>query len=123
MTGKRQASDRQMTASKQYNNTTKEQEEQIESTGTAKRFTPPTLDDISAYCRERGNDVDPERFLDYYTSNGWRVGKNPMKDWKAAVRTWEKGDNNGGQHSKHGGKAQESDWKDYSFLRDTVINL
>lgn len=54
------------------------------------RFIPPTVDDVQAYCFERGNNVDPQRFVDYYSSNGWKVGKNPMKDWKAAVRTWEK---------------------------------
>ena len=58
----------------------------------AKRFTPPTLDDVLAYVRERGSNVDPQRFLDFYASKGWMVGKNPMKDWKAAVRTWEKRD-------------------------------
>ena len=58
----------------------------------ARRFTPPTLDDVSAYVRERGSNVDPQRFLDFYASKGWMVGKNPMKDWKAAVRTWEKHD-------------------------------
>ena len=52
----------------------------------------PTLEDVKAYCNERGNRVDPERFIDYYTANGWKVGKNPMKDWKAAVRTWERQD-------------------------------
>jgi hypothetical protein len=52
----------------------------------------PTLEDVKAYCNERGNRVDPERFIDYYTANGWKVGKNPMKDWKAAVRTWERTD-------------------------------
>lgn len=54
-----------------------------------KRFVPPTVDDVMAYCIERGNSVDPQRFVDYYSSNGWMVGKNKMKDWKAAVRTWE----------------------------------
>lgn len=54
------------------------------------RFEPPTLEDVRAYCVERGNSVDPERFIDHYTSNGWMVGKNPMKDWKAAIRNWEK---------------------------------
>ena len=58
--------------------------------GTTKRFIPPTLEEVKAYCKERKNNVDPERFIDYYTSNGWQVGKNKMKDWKAAVRTWEK---------------------------------
>ena len=62
------------------------------SDARAKRFTPPTLDDVSAYVRERGSNVDPQRFLDFYASKGWMVGKNPMKDWKAAVRTWEKRD-------------------------------
>ena len=57
---------------------------------TASRFTPPTLEQVIDYCNERQNGVDPERFIDYYTSNGWKVGKNPMKDWKAAVRTWER---------------------------------
>lgn len=57
---------------------------------TSSRFTPPTLEEVEDYCIERNNNVDPERFIDYYTSNGWMVGKNKMKDWKAAVRTWEK---------------------------------
>lgn len=55
-------------------------------------FSPPTVDEVRAYCIERKNCVDPEAFIDYYTSNGWMVGKNHMKDWKAAVRTWERKD-------------------------------
>lgn len=54
------------------------------------RFKKPTFEEISAYCAERGNSVDPEKFLAYYESNGWKVGRNPMKDWKAAVRNWER---------------------------------
>ena len=57
-----------------------------------KRFTAPSLEDVKAYCEERKNNVDAERFIDYYTANGWKVGKNPMKDWKAAVRSWERND-------------------------------
>lgn len=60
----------------------------------AKRFTPPSREEVQAYCLERKNNVDAERFIDYYTSNGWMVGKNKMKDWKAAVRTWEKNGSN-----------------------------
>jgi hypothetical protein len=45
---------------------------------------------VAAYCAERGKGVDPERWYDYYTANGWRVGRNAMKDWRAAVRTWER---------------------------------
>lgn len=63
-----------------------------ESTVTRKRFTPPTVDDVTAYCQERGNKVDPQRFVDYYTAQGWHIGKNLMRDWKAAVRTWERND-------------------------------
>lgn len=54
------------------------------------RFTPPTPDDVKAYCAERHNSVNPERFIDFYASKGWMIGKNRMKDWKAAVRSWEK---------------------------------
>lgn len=55
-----------------------------------KRFVKPTLSEIEQYCIERKNNVNAEQFFDYYESNGWKVGKNSMKDWKAAVRTWER---------------------------------
>lgn len=55
-----------------------------------KRFTPPSIDEVKSYCTERKNNVDPNKFIDYYESNGWMVGRNKMKDWKAAVRSWEK---------------------------------
>ena len=60
------------------------------------RFTPPTLDEVRAYCLERGGRVSAEKWYDYYTANGWKVGKNPMKDWKAAVRNWERTEKHGG---------------------------
>jgi hypothetical protein len=53
------------------------------------RFTPPTFEEVRAYCLERGNAIDPAQFIDYYTANGWKVGRNPMRDWRAAVRQWE----------------------------------
>lgn len=56
------------------------------------RFKAPTLEEVQDYCLERNNNVDAQRFIDYYTSNGWKVGKNSMKDWKAAVRNWERSD-------------------------------
>jgi hypothetical protein len=55
-----------------------------------KRFVKPKLEEVSAYCQERHNTVDPQNFLDFYESKGWRVGNTPMKDWRAAVRTWER---------------------------------
>ena len=55
-----------------------------------KIFNPPTFEEVAAYCRERNNNVDPEQFISFYQSKNWMIGKNRMKDWKAAVRTWEK---------------------------------
>ena len=55
-----------------------------------KRFVRPSFDEVRAYCESRGNGVDPQAFLDFYDSKGWMIGKNHMKDWKAAVRTWER---------------------------------
>lgn len=57
-----------------------------------RRFTKPTVEEVRAYCQERNNKVDPETFIDFYESKGWKIGKESMKDWKAAVRTWEKRD-------------------------------
>ena len=54
-----------------------------------RRFVPPSVEQVRAYCRERGNSIDPEAFVNYYASKGWTVGRAPMKDWRAAVRTWE----------------------------------
>lgn len=57
-----------------------------------KPFIPPTVEEVGAYCTERGNNIDPQAFIDFYESKGWMIGKNKMKDWKAAVRTWEQSD-------------------------------
>lgn len=75
-----------------------------------KRFAKPTLDDVKAYCQERNNNVDPEKWFNYYSANGWKVGKNPMKDWKAAVRTWER--------SEDGGKPKYQRTTDYDKYTD-----
>ena len=73
------------------------------NTNSAKtRFTPPTLDDVQSYCKERNNRVDAERFINHYSSNGWMVGKVPMKDWKAAVRNWERDDRPAERSAKRG---------------------
>ena len=53
-------------------------------------FIPPTVEEVRAYCQERGNNVDPEKFVDFYESKGWMIGKNKMKDYKAAIRHWER---------------------------------
>ena len=55
-----------------------------------KKFKIPTIEEIRSYCKERGNNIDPEQFFAFYQSKGWKVGSHQMKDWKAAVITWEK---------------------------------
>ena len=77
-----------------------------------KRFTKPTLEEVQAYCRERNNNVDAQKWYDYYSSNGWKVGRSKMVDWKAAIRTWERGDS--------GGKHKPVNFKPYP---DEVIRL
>lgn len=61
------------------------------------RFYPPTLEELKKYIDDNKYNVDPERFIDYYTANGWTVGKNRMKDWKAAVRNWDRSQKSGGR--------------------------
>jgi len=78
------------------------------STARAKRFTPPSAEEIAAYCRERKNRVDPQRFLDFYAAKDWMIGKNRMKDWRAAVRTWEQRDGT----SQPGNTCTQKDFSD-----------
>lgn len=70
-------------------------------------FKPPSLEEVQAYCKERNNHVDAERFIDFYESKGWMVGKNKMKNWKACVRTWEQRDK--------GSKTRLQDRHDYDY--------
>ena len=65
---------------------------EIDKKTPSKKFIPPTLEEVQNYCHERGNSVDAERFISYYNSNGWMVGRNKMKSWQDAVITWEKND-------------------------------
>ena len=73
-----------------YVNDNDKKESTLKST-KEKRFAPPTLDEVRTYCQEKGYSVDAERFVDFYESKGWYVGKNKMKDWRAAVRNWARG--------------------------------
>lgn len=87
-TSKRQTNDKLTTTieeKKEGKNLKKE-----DTSVSKKKFVPPTVEEVRAYCQERGNKVDPQAFVDHYTSNGWLVGKNKMKSWKAAVGTWER---------------------------------
>jgi len=74
-----------------YNKSTGIKDDKSSSIYSAKvAFVKPTIEEVRAYCRERGNSVDPEAFIAHYESNGWMVGRNKMKNWRQAIITWEK---------------------------------
>lgn len=75
------------------------------------RFKKPTVEEIAAYCAERKNNVDPQAFFDFYESKGWRVGNQPMKDWKACIRTWERREQASGSGKPTAGKANGDKYK------------
>lgn len=76
----------------------------------------PTLQEVILYCQERGNTVKPQQWMDYYQSNGWRVGRNAMKDWRAAVRTWE--NNHLTKGTDHGNRAEQTQSQTVQAIRD-----
>ncbi|HCL03103.1 MAG TPA: hypothetical protein DHW61_11970 [Lachnoclostridium phytofermentans] len=73
------------------------------------RFTPPTLEEVRTYCLERKNTVDASRWVDFYSSKGWMVGKNKMTDWKSAVRTWERGKDSDTRRTNSGNSRTSND--------------
>ena len=79
-----------------------------------KNFIKPTLEEVNQYCIERKNNIDPENFIDYYNSNGWKVGKNQMKDWKAAIRTWERRNKEVNNAINKGSNAKSRDGSEYA---------
>lgn len=82
-----------------------------------KPFIKPSLEEVQAYCTEKHYSVNPQRFIDYYDSNGWKVGKNPMKDWKAAVRTWQhNGYSNGGYSTGNSTTCGNNNPADYNDI-------
>ena len=99
----------------------KEKEKEIKETtltgGKEKppaRFSPPTVDEVASYCRDRQNDVNAQRFVDFYAAKGWKIGQNPMKDWKAAVRTWEQRDGEQGKKPVKTVSAQQYGQRHYT---------
>lgn len=87
---------------------------------TSKKFKPPTVEEVKAYCKERGNRVNAETFVDFYESKGWMVGKSKMKSWKASVRTWEKrnDDYTGNTENRRKDKVSGGEEEDFSWLYD-----
>lgn len=95
------------------NNKNNDNKDNNENKSIRVKFTPPTLEDVSAYVYENNINIDPEAFFDHFTSNGWLVGgKTKMKDWKAAVRNWERNERkwNNDKPSNGGNKNRKVDW-------------
>lgn len=110
VTSKWTANDQQVTTNKNVKNDKNERIKELKDIGGTKsprpkKFIPPTLKQVIDYCNERNNTVDAERFIDFYSAKGWYIGKNKMKNWKAAVRTWERR-----QASK---KTKDNDFREY----------
>lgn len=78
-------------------------------------FVKPTLEEVTEYCKERKNGIDPQTFIDFYESKGWLIGKNKMKDWKAAIRTWEKNRTN-----KDERREELPDWFDKDIAKKEI---
>ena len=83
-------------------NKNRKEEKEREEKGDASPFRHPSQSEVRAYCAERGGVADPEQFFDFYTSKGWKIGNQPMKDWKAALRTWERRTREGAHGDKRG---------------------
>lgn len=80
------------------------------------RFSPPSLEDVSVYCKERGNAIDPQTFIDFYTSKGWKIGNQSMKDWRAAIRTWEKRDRQDSKPKRVGAPEEYKGEDDFGWI-------
>ncbi len=96
-----------------------------ESKEKSLRFSPPARQDVADYCKEKGfSDFDVERFVDYYTSNGWMVGKSKMKDWKAAVRNWARAGTAPRPNNTRGNKFSNFEQRqyDYDALETALLN-
>lgn len=77
---------------KELNTNKKNTKNKGKTTHKSNKFVVPSVEEVKAYCNERNNGIDPERFVDYYEARGWMIGKNHIKDWKACIRTWERND-------------------------------
>lgn len=94
----------------------KEKEKEKEKDNREVHFVPPTLENVRGYCREHGYNVDAERFIDFYSSKGWMIGKNRMKDWKAAVRNWARQEKKQGNPcAQQGTKFNNFPQREYDF--------
>lgn len=88
---------------------------ETDAKASAKKFKKPTVEEVRTYCLERHNSVDPEAFVDFYESKGWKVGDQPMKDWRACVRTWERSESRQ-TYSKPDDRKGQSRGTDYDAM-------
>lgn len=111
VTNKQPSGNQVATTTKEYKNNKNDKKDDIsvdissKEKESKKKFIPPTINQVRDYCLERKNRVDAEQFIDFYSSKGWMVGKNKMKDWKACIRNWERRDR----------KNKKIDSHDYNF--------
>ena len=114
LTRNQQGTNTGLTTNEEYKEVNKERREELKDyrkeTPKATRFTPPTLEEVQAYITENNFIVDAQKFIDYYQSNGWIVGKAKMKDWKATIRGWER------REQEHFQKKQKADEDPLGFL-------
>lgn len=99
---------------------TKDQDQKRGKDQRPVRFAPPSLLQVSDYCKARGNTVDPTQFINFYEAKGWMIGKNKMKDWKAAVRTWEQREKSG---SRRTGKKTYEDYQNALKTTQEIKNV
>jgi len=104
ITNEQPTSNQRATTNNNVNNDNNINNKDIPDKPRRKIFKKPTLEEVAEYCEERNNQVNAEQWIDHYSSNGWKVGKNSMKDWKASVRTWEK-NNHGTRTGQQSGQA------------------
>ena len=123
--------DRQVTGKRHSNDmltTTIEEKKEIknikkeEPKGSKKKFEPPSVEDVRTYCEERHNGIDAQSFVDFYTSKDWMVGKNRMKDWKAAVRTWERRKQSGGGKTNQFNQFSQNSYDFDALERELLSN-
>ncbi len=80
-------------------------------TSSSRKFAPPSVPEVAAYVREKGYHIDPEAFVAFYQSKGWKVGSSPMEDWKAAVTTWEKKDQAAASQTESEARRRKEEWE------------
>lgn len=83
-------------------------------------FTPPTVEEIEDYCKKNGYGINAYKFVDYYTANGWNIGRSPMRDWRAAVRNWEANERHGGEYGEitEAERQENKRWFEEMFGKD-----